>query len=69
MTFPRSGYDLHIHRLCIEPLVHITALEGYYKITSVVNICKMKWKFSGGTFGYKERFDRSHPAVLYHMIK
>jgi len=30
---------------------------------------KMNWKFSGETLGYKERFDRSHPAVLYNMIK
>jgi hypothetical protein len=69
MTLLRPGYDFHKHTLCIEPLLHITALEGHYKITSALNMRKMNWKFSGETFGYKERFGRSHPAALYNMIK
>jgi hypothetical protein len=30
---------------------------------------KMNWEFSGETFGYKERFDKSYPAVLHSVIK
>ena len=58
----------HTKVFCTEPLLHITALEGYYKITSAINMRKMNWKFSGEVFGYNERFDRSHPAVLCDTV-
>jgi hypothetical protein len=70
MTLPRPGYDFHTHTLCIEPLLDITALEGYYKITSALNMRKMNWEFSGDTFGYKEccGYRRKFPSAKFTAI-